>query len=227
MRVAVGIVLAALVAASPAVGNVFNDFAKVWAERDAQYTAKKPGIDQQATVAHEQLIAAAKAGAPDLHAQIIADTDAEHARGELSGRGVMLQEAREKMQRKPSAAMTAAWLQGKLDELQTSKRELDNRGAQLVQATADPKLGALDRLRIIEQYASDTGYLQGQGEELVLLKENLTTLYQAKAESDQRRRAAWAAFGAAMQRMGQQQQRHNWSATCMGLGPNMMTCNGQ
>jgi hypothetical protein len=88
MRLAVGIVLAAIVAGSPAVGGVFGEFAKVWADRDAQYTAKKPSIDLQATLAHEQLIAAAKAGASDLKPQIIADTDPEHALGELPGRGV-------------------------------------------------------------------------------------------------------------------------------------------
>ena len=59
-----------------------------------------------------------------------------------------------------------------------------------------------------------------------ILRDADIALYQAKAESDQRRRAAWAAFGAAMQRMGQQQQRQNWSATCMAMGPTMTTCTG-
>jgi hypothetical protein len=221
--VAVAIAIAG--ATPPVVASVFKDFEQVWADRDAQYTAQKSAIDARVAETNKKLVDALKAGNQDVRAELAAVFSAEHDIGELTGRGMMLQELRENMERKPSAAIANAWLQGKVDELQTLKRKVDDQLERLKQG--GPNLTPTDHLVAFEQYAIDAGHLQGRVEELTLINQNLSTVYVAKAEADQRRAAALRAFGAALSAAGQntnQQQFHN--TTCMGMGPNMLSCTG-
>lgn len=203
-----------------------KEFGKAWQARYESYLARRVEVDGRAkatsTIAVQSIRSGGASAATDLDAALEAAGEA----AKLIGRGRLLYEFLEHFKTKPSPQLSQMWMQGKADELQGKAKDIDALDARVratVRGTGDEQdrwLGELERLVMLR------GTVEGMTLEVGLLDQNLRSYFSAIGQeqaADERRRAAFAAFGAALTQ--QSQQMRGWSARCVRSG-NVTNCEG-
>ena len=203
-----------------------KEFGKAWQARYETYLARRSGVDSRAKETSALAVEAIRISSPNAPAALDAALEAQGEAAKLSGRGRLLYEFLEHLKTKPSPQLSQMWLQGKTDDLQSKAKEvdvLDARVRSMKRETTDERdswIGELERLVMLR------GDIEGMTSELQLLDQNLSAYFNALGQEqveDERRRRAWAAFGAALTQ--QSQQMRGWSARCVQTGA-ITNCDG-
>jgi len=210
------VVMLLLLVTAPVQASTYKDFVKVWDPRDQSYRSERGTLEtnaqSSASRALESVVSDDPAGPDDL---VMALT-AAWSLSELVGRGQTLYVFREHMGSKPSAALSEAWMQGKVDELRRRQSEADMVERQMnvlrdrARGTVGEWIAALERLSMMR------GTIAGTAAELVLINQNLGSYYRARSEEQAASAALWGSVLLALSTAARDSQDgvQRWSADC-------------
>lgn len=177
----IGLVLLSLVAATPAAASAYRDFVGVWDARDATYRAEREALDARAKSSATRAVEALVMSAPEAPEDLVVALAAAWSLSELVGRGQTLWALREHMASRPSAALSEAWMQGKVDELRRRLAEADMIERQIDILKGRDTVSVQHWIAALEQLSMMRGNISGAAAELTLIDQNLRSYYRAQS----------------------------------------------
>lgn len=178
----IGLLMMSAAIAGPVGASVYKDFSKVWEQRDATYRTERQALEARARLSADTAIQSLTAGDPTAPDDLVMALTAAWSLSELVGRGQLLWALREHMASKPSAALSEAWLQGKIDELRRKDAEADLIAEQMDMLKGRDTVSVQHWIAALEQLSMMRGNISGAASELALVHQNLGSYYRARAE---------------------------------------------
>lgn len=177
---------AALLWTVAAGASVLKDFMRQWEQRAQNYTGQRGPLErqtQQSAAMAVQSISSADPSAPAALNAALTDT---RQLSYLYGRYQTLWALREHMEKKPSMALSEAWLQAQVEGIKAKVAASDAAELDLKRSVPGRDVPLLQWIGSIERLAQDRGYSEGATAELTLINENLRSYYAARAEEHER-----------------------------------------
>jgi len=177
----IGVLVTALAISSAATASAFKDFSRIWEERDQTYRAERESLDLRAKSTADTAVQALVRGEPTAPEDLNLALAAAWSLSELVGRGQALWAFREHISTKPTAALSEAWMQGKVDDLRRRQVEADMIERQIDILKNRDSVSVQQWIAALEQLSMMRGNIYGAAAELALIDRNLASYYKAQS----------------------------------------------